>query len=283
MLIDFRVRPPYKTNLTTSLYNKPAPSPDPTKQSIFLIGKERVPSAEARSIELFMQEMDETETERAVIMGRKADSYGMVDNNEILELSRTYPGRFIPFAGANPNLPGMVEEIEHFAGQGFRGVGLDAGWLGRPLYYDDPLFDPIYAKCQELGLIASLTSSFMLGPDLSYSDPDPIQRVAQKYPDLKIIVPHGCWPHVHKALALAIRCPNVWLVPDCYLYIHNFPLSEEYVIAANTYLKYRILYASSYPVRSLSQCLRGWKSRGFTDEALQNTLYDNAARLLGEK
>ena len=50
MLIDFRVRPPYKTNLTTSLYNKPAPSSDPTKQSIFLIGKERVPSAEARSI-----------------------------------------------------------------------------------------------------------------------------------------------------------------------------------------------------------------------------------------
>ena len=83
MLIDFRVRPPYKTNLTTSLYNKPAPSPDPTKQSIFLIGKERVPSAEARSIELFMQEMDETETERAVIMGRKADEYGSVDNDEI--------------------------------------------------------------------------------------------------------------------------------------------------------------------------------------------------------
>ena len=39
MLIDFRVRPPYKTNLTTSLYNKPATSSDPTKQSIFLIGK----------------------------------------------------------------------------------------------------------------------------------------------------------------------------------------------------------------------------------------------------
>ena len=101
MLIDFRVRPPYKTNLTTALYNKPAPSPDPTKQSIFLIGKERVPSAEARSIELFMQEMDETETERAVIMGRKADEYGSVDNDEIDELARAYPGRFIPFAGVN--------------------------------------------------------------------------------------------------------------------------------------------------------------------------------------
>ena len=80
-----------------------------------------------------------------------------------------------------------------------------------------------------------------------------------------------------------IRCPNVYLMPDCYIYIDGFALSDEYIKAANTYLKYRILYASSYPVRSLSQCLRGWKSRGFTDEALQNTLYDNAARLLGEK
>lgn len=282
MIIDFRVRPPYKGYLTTFNFRKAAPPADPTKENIFSIGKRPNVSALEGSIELFMREMDATGTERAVIMGRKADSYGMVDNNEILELSRAYPGRFIPFAGANPNLPGMVEEIEHFAGLGFRGVGLDAGWLGNPLYYDDPIFDPIYAKCQELGLIASLTSSFMLGPDLSYSDPDPIQRVAQKYPNLNIIVPHGCWPHVHKALALAIRCPNVWLVPDCYLYIHNFPLSEEYVIAANTYLKYRILYASSYPVRSLEQALEGWKGRAFTDEALRNTLHDNAARLLGE-
>ena len=158
----------------------------------------------------------------------------------------------------------------------------DAGWLRKPLLYDDPIFAPIFEKCQQLGLIASLTSSFMLGPDLTYSDPDAIQHVALKYPSLKIVVPHGCWPHVHKALALAIRCPNVYLMPDCYLYIPNFPLSEEYVIAANTYLKYRILYASSYPVRSLEQALEGWKARAFTDEALKNTLHDNAARLLGE-
>ena len=230
-----------------------------------------------------MQEKDETETERAVIMGRKADEYGSVDNDEIDELARAYPGRFIPFAGVNPNLPGQVEEIERVAAMGFRGVGIDAGWLRRPLYHDDPVFDPIYAKCQELGMIVSLTSSFMLGPDLSYSEPCAIQRVAMKYPNMKIVVPHGCWPHVHTALAVAIRCPNVYLMPDCYIYIDGFALSDEYIKAANTYLKYRILYASSYPVRSLSQCLRGWKSRGFTDEALQNTLYDNAARLLGEK
>ena len=282
MIIDFRVRPPFKGYLNTFNFRKSTPPSDPTKETIFTIGKRPNVSAIEGSIEKFVQEMDETGTERAVIMGRKADNFGVVDNAEIHELSQKYPGRFIPFAGVNPNLPGMVEEIEKCASLGFRGVGIDAGWLRKPLFYDDPIFDSIFEKCQQLGLIASLTSSFMLGPDLTYSDPDPIQHVALKYPSLKIVIPHGCWPHVHKALALAIRCPNVYLMPDCYLYINHFPLSEEYIVAANTYLKYRILYASSYPVRSLEQALEGWKGRAFTDEALQNTLHDNAARLLGE-
>ena len=282
MLIDFRVRPPFKSHMETCVFNG-GPIPGvPGKQSIFDIGKERVPSKEARSIEMFMEEMDATGTTRAVIMGRKADDYGSVNNDDSAELAAKYPGRFIPFAGINPGLPGQVEEIERCARMGFRGIGLDCGWLRQPMYIDDARVDPIYEKCQELGLIASITCSFMLGPDMTYSDPDAIMRVAARFPDLKIVVPHGCWPHVHKALAMAIRCPNVWLVPDCYLYIHNFPLSEEYVIAANTYLKYRILYASSYPVRSLEQALEGWRGRAFTDEALRNTLHDNAARLLGE-
>ena len=35
-------------------------------------------------------------------MGRKADEYGEVDNEDILELARAYPQTFIPFAGLNP-------------------------------------------------------------------------------------------------------------------------------------------------------------------------------------
>lgn len=282
MLIDFRVRPPFKSHMETCVFNGgPIPN-DPVKQSIFDMGKERVPSKEARSIEMFMEEMDATGTTKAVIMGRKADDYGSVNNDDSAELAAKYPGRFIPFAGVNPGLPGQVEEIERCARLGFRGIGLDCGWLRTPMYIDDERVNPIYEKCQELGLIASITCSFMLGPDMTYSDPDAIMRVAARFPDLKIVVPHGCWPHVHKALAMAIVCPNVYLMPDCYVYIPGFPLSEEYINAANTYLKYRILYASTYPVRSLAQCLAGWKARAFTPEALRNTLYENAARLLGE-
>ena len=103
MIIDFRVRPPYKGYLTTFNFRKATPPADPTRESIFSIGKRPNVSAIEGSIALFMREMDATGTERAVIMGRKADTYGVVDNNEILELSQNHPGRFIPFAGVNPS------------------------------------------------------------------------------------------------------------------------------------------------------------------------------------
>ena len=72
MIIDFRVRPPYKGYLTTFNFRKATPPADPTRESIFSIGKRPNVSAIEGSIALFMREMDATGTERAVIMGRKA-------------------------------------------------------------------------------------------------------------------------------------------------------------------------------------------------------------------
>ena len=124
---------------------------------------------------------------------------------------------------------------------------------------------------------------FFVGPDMTYSDPDQIMRVAQKHPKMKIVVPHACWPHVTKALALSMLCPNVYLCPDLYVHIKDVPQADEFAYAANHILKYCIIYASSYPVHNLAQSLSGWKERPFTDEALRNTLCGKALRLLGEK
>ena len=54
-----------------------------------------------------------------------------------------------------------------------------------------------------------------------------------------------------------------------------------YVTAANGYLKYRTLFASTYPVGGLKQSIEKWSAKGFTQESLQLTLHDNAAELLG--
>ena len=90
--------------------------------------------------------MEESGISRVVVMGRKADEYGEVDNEDIRELAPAYPQTFIPFAGLNPYDADLPDRVDALARQGFRGVCLDGGWR-RSLYYDDPLLEPIYTGC----------------------------------------------------------------------------------------------------------------------------------------
>lgn len=282
MILDFRLRPPYKDFLNLSIFKgRPVPE-DPALLTAFELGREPVPSAIAKSMDMFFKEMDECGISQGVLMGRQADNFGEVSNDQVKELVDLHPGRFIPFAGINPRHAGAVEEVERtMKGWGFRGISVDPGWLNPPVMGDDALFDAVYDKCHELGGILVVTVSAALGPDLTYSDPVIVQHIATKYPNMKIVVPHACWPHVERMLAVAMRCPNVYLVPDCYLYIEHMPGADQFVQAANSFLKYRTLFASTYPVRSIKQSLEGWKKRSFTPEALELSLYGNAARLLG--
>jgi hypothetical protein len=48
---------------------------------------------------------------------------------------------------------------------------------------------------------------------------------------------------------------NLWVLPDFFQFILGFPGAQDWVEAANHYLGDRMLYTSSYPVRSLKQSL----------------------------
>lgn len=155
-------------------------------------------------------------------------------------------------------------------------AGANPAW-----YADDERILAICETAEQHGLVVALTASGVAGPDLTYADPLTIQRVARKFPKLKIVVAHACWPFVPQMLGVAMTCPNIYLVPDVYLYTDNMPMSDLYVTAANGYLKYRTLFASTYPVGGLKQSIEKWSAKGFTRESLQLTLHDNAAELLG--
>lgn len=284
MIIDFRVRPPFKGFRGSFLYRPRNPNPDPVTMPGLQIGLEPYRSFEQQSMEAFLKEMDEAGIDMAVAIGRQAPSpYGGVPNEDVAELVNTYPGRFLGI-GAVDGSRGKeaVAEIDRIVDLGLRGVAMDNGYCNPPLYNDDERLFPIYARCEELGLILSLTSSIFLGPDLTYSDPVTIQRVALRFPKLKIVVPHGSWPWTTKMCAVALQCPNIYLVPDFYMHIPNMPGADEFLKAANFYLSYRLLYASSYPVRPLGQSISQFRDLAFSDDAIrQRCLGENAARLLG--
>jgi len=288
MIIDFRVRPPIGSFLDSGIMKRwMHVSPDPLFQPATNYGRLPVTSLEnGGSMSLFLKEMDEAGIGKAVIMGRRCqqpgDGFSAQSNDELAELCRAYPGRFICFAGIDPMEPGAPEEIRRCVGElGFKGISMEPGWSNPALYADDPRLDDIYQTCAECGAIVTLTLSPHIGPDISYARPDAVQRACRKFPSVNFVIMHACWPFFADIIGAAMFTKNLYLSPDCYFYVDDMPMADEMLKAANTFLKYQMLFASSYPVRGLAQSVADWKNRGWTEESLQLSLYGNAARLLG--
>ena len=284
MIIDFRVRPPFRGFTGTAIYNPRNPNPDPVAARALQMNLPYYRSFAERSIEAFIEEMDAAGIGMGVVMGRQSPpQYGSVPNEDIVELLKLYPKRFLAFGGIDGSDPVKARaEIEKCIGWGFKGVAFDNGWCDPPLYDDDAALMPLYERCAEAGLIVSFTSSIFVGPDLTYCDPVHIQRVARRFPNLRIVVAHAAWPYTTQICGVALQCANVYLVPDFYGYIPNTPGADDYVRAANYYLGHRLLFASSYPVRPLGQSVEQFKALAFdSDEIRWRCLGGNAARLLG--
>lgn len=285
MIIDFRVRPPFKSMGETALYLPKNTHAEPAVQHPLHMNLDPCKSFDEKSMDAFIDEMDEAGITKGVVMGRKsAPIYGSVPNEEVKELIDLYPGRFFGFGGVDgTDIPSAMAEIDLIQSYGFKGIALDNGWYAEPWYDDDERLFPVYERCQDEGLIVSLTSSIYVGPDLSYCDPIHIQRVAKKFPNLKIVVPHAAWPHTTLMCAVAFQCRNVHLIPDLYLNIPNMPGAQDYIRAIDYYLDHRMLFASSYPVRPMGQSVREFKQLPLASEKTRaRCLYDNAMRLLGE-
>lgn len=287
MIIDFRVRPPFKSFLESGIMkrwmNVPA---DPRRQPATNRGRLPVPSLQqGGSMPLFMEEMDEAGISTAVVMGRRCflpgDGFSNQSNSELTELSTRYPGRFLCLAGIAPMEQGAVEEAERCLRRPeFKGISLEPGWCTPPLLADDPRLDELYDLCARYEGIVSLTLSPHIGPDISYARPDAVQRACRKHPDVNFVIMHACWPFFADIIGAAMFTPNLYLAPDCYFYVEDMPMAGEMLKAANTFLKYQVLFASSYPVRGLKQSVTDWANRNWNAESLELSLYENAARLL---
>lgn len=284
MILDARIRPPFKS-LKDVLALTPGARPS-IKRSPLVSGYERPQSMIQKSIELFFQEMDDAGIGKGILVGRRA-GHRLVSNDDIAELRDQYPERFpLAIAGVNGiDIPAAVREVERtIMNVGFKGIAVDPGWWIPPKYVDDSSIYPIYAKCAELGGVLYLTCSLMQGPDISYAEPWRIQRVANDFPDLQIVVVHGAFPYTSEMLGVMIaNAPqgNLWVLPDFFQFIPGFPGAQDWVDAANHYIGDRILYGSSYPVRPLKQSLEEFLRFSYKPEVLENLLVKNAANLFG--
>lgn len=278
MIIDFRIRPPYGSFLDAIMYRDIDRSASFSKK----MGMYQARSVSEKSLELMMEEMDEAGIDIGVIPGRKANpQMGIVDNNDIHKLLNMFPNRFVGFAGIEPtDAKQACCEIDDMVINGpFKGIVLEPGVLTQPMYADDKKIYPVYEKCSENKIPLILMIGGNAGPDVSYSMPISVDRIATDFPNLNIIVSHGGWPWVSQMVHIAFRRPNVYISPDMYLV--NLPGVQDYITGANFTLQDRFLFATSYPFIPLKEGVEYFCNLSFKPEVLPKLLYKNAANLLG--
>lgn len=276
-VVDFRLRPPVGGFLRTIMFRERERTVARTRQ----LGLEPPRSVLDLSVERLLAEMDEAGVAVGVITGRMSRSrFGTVSNQEAIEIAARHPGRFVVCGAVDPSdREAALREVDRIAGEWrLPAVSMEPGFAPDPMRIGDRRLYPIYERLQGRGLPVVLTSSLNTGPDISYCEPVDVDRVAQDFPDLRIVVAHACWPWVQPMLGVAFRRANVWLSPD--IYAVNLPGRDDFALAARGYLQDRFLFASGYPFAPVKGALEAYRAFGFPAEVAEKVFRTNARTLL---
>lgn len=273
-IIDFRVRP--STPEMVSVAQGHGPFRD------MLARKAKPYDQRVYPVEELVQEMDAAGIEVAVTQGRDLETTfnWKVTNDHVAEIAGRFPGRFVPFAGVDPN-KGMdaVRELTRAVRElDMRGCSLDPYMHRAPA--DDRIYFPIYAKCVELDIPVILTAgpgAFVRQSVMADASPAAIDVVARHFPELTIIASHGCYPYVLEMISVALRHENVYFEFSGY---ELFPGAENYVRAANTVIPKKVLFGSAHPLTNFNDTIARHSGLDYTPEARENVYYNNGRRLL---
>ena len=271
MIIDVRLRPPFKGF-------KQQFSPAGNKALSAKFGLTSPESVQQVSEELMLKEMDEAGITCGLATGRNGHFRYNIPNDDLVDMTAHYKGRILGAAGLNcADVPQAMADVEKYVINGpLKAVSMEPGACPVPRYANDRRLYPIYEMCQAHKIPVILMLGGRAGPDVSYSNPEIISRIAADFPNARFMVSHGGWPWVQAVIGVCFWQENIWLCPD--MYLMNNSGAQDYAAAANTWLQDRFLFGSAYPLMPIGESLTVFKSM-FKESVLPKLLYKNAAEL----
>lgn len=273
-ILDTRIRPPYKSIKKQAFFD-----PAHTKPFMATYDMQMAPSAESKSMELLLAEMEEAGISKAFLPFNNR-GVGM-NNDDFSELNKEYPNLFVGFAGLDP-LAGInkcLEDIDKYVLEGdFTGVNLEPGLDRIPWELDNEAFYAIYEKCEKNNIPVYMTWGGLLSVPWAY-EPERLDKVARTFPKMRMFLSHGGFPRNAETMVIAMNHDNVYLGPDIYM-CKAFG-SEDYVMAANYRLRKQICFGSIYPYADVREMVQIFMNCGLRSEVIEDIMYNNAARFAG--
>ena len=193
---------------------------------------------------------------------------------------------FVPFVSVDPQREDAVGMLErYFKKYSPAGIKLypATGW-----YPDDPRYDRFWKTIDDMGLIVTTHTGMALPPlDEKYCHPSNLAKVAEKYPDMRIIVAHLGGKFHEELFPLMDAYDNVY--SDCSA-LQGWFAEDKSMIGKRLHdcmSRYpeRILYGSDIPIYEYSvssfQFIRVIEEGDWGTERMKTDLMgNNMARLL---
>lgn len=252
-----------------------------------------IKSLEQGTEEAFFQEIEEAGVTTAVSAsgfnpGANLGKYTFADrttsNEELAEIQKRNPRKFLACGGidVSNSFHNSIEEIQHcFYVLGIKIFGIEPG-RAPGCDPSDSCLDDFYQILQELNCTVIIqTSGLKGGKYVQYAHPHHIEQVAEKFPYLRIICAHGCYPYVREAIVTAMRRENVWLSPEGYLWHLGH---EDWMRAINKNFEGfsdKFLFGTAFPLTPIKPFVENFKKLPFEEEFLPKLLYRNALNALG--
>lgn len=242
------------------------------------------PRHKLASAEDVVASMQAAGVDRTVVMGFPWRDRGLCKehNNYIIEAVRKYPDKLIGFACVQPLDAGDDKELDRCLQSGLRGLG--------ELGPDGQRFDIADKRLLEASTRVLLHhdrpllthSSEPIGhsyPGKGQTWPWQLLKLAQNFPDLKIVMSHwgGGLPFYELMPEVRDSLHNVYYDTAASTYLYSF---DVFPTVARLIGAERILWGTDFPLLSQAKFLARVRTSGLSDSDLQAVLGDNAARLL---
>ena len=243
------------------------------------------------NIQDYIDIMDYNRLDAMVVLGIDFGlvNEGRMSNNEYMEwlYSRcSCDERFIPFIGLDPNRKDAVEKLKmYYSKYEPRGIKV---YPATGFYPDDERYDEYWKTINDMGLVVTVHTGVALAPlDEKYCHPSFMRRIAEKYPDMKIIIAHLGGKFHDELFPLMDACDNVY--SDCsalqgWKAIDKMMINTRLRECASRYPK-RIVYGSDIPIYEFSIASSqfiGMIEEGDwgTERMKKDVMGDNMARIL---
>lgn len=232
---------------------------------------ERIATRRTTGVDAFVEVMDENGIGTMVLQnGHYKGALGVdpVPYEYYTEIAQRHPGRFTLLAGIDPTLGAQsVRNLDRCISE----LGY-AGMFVVPFFHRTHAFDecwqPLFKRCEELGAPVWLHSTANWNPEMPYdsSNPGVVDKIAIRYPKLKIMAGHAGWPWVAEMATVAWRHPNVYIEVSAFrprnmtdpgygwnplLYFGKGPLADKIMFGSTWHLLNMPLKALFQEVRDL--------------------------------